>query len=87
MDNYHARMKHIDIRYHFIWHAIISGMLNFVFCLSEDIMADILTKALSKRKVCFHNSTLGLHDSVTLEGEWQDSVPHEACITASHGPF
>jgi hypothetical protein len=57
-------------------------MLNFVFCPSEDITADILTKAPSKWKVRFHNSTLGLRDSVALEGEWRDSVPREGSAAA-----
>jgi transposase InsO family protein len=59
-DNYHARTKHIDIRYHFIRYTVQSGALDVIYCPTEDMVADILTKALPKWKTIYHNSTLGL---------------------------
>ena len=59
-DNYHARTKHIDIRYHFIRHVVASGALQLVYCPTDDMTADILTKGLPKWKVNFHVVSLGL---------------------------
>ena len=59
-DNYHARTKHIDIRYHFIRYVVASGALQLVYCPTDDMTADILTKGLPKWKVNFHVVSLGL---------------------------
>ena len=59
-DNYHARTKHIDVRYHFIRQVIASGALRLVYCPTDDMTADILTKGLPKWKVGFHVLSLGL---------------------------
>jgi len=48
---YHARMKHIDIRYHFIRWVIERGDIRLIFCPTADMAADILTKALPSPKV------------------------------------
>ena len=63
IDNYHARTKHIDIRYHFIRQVVASGALKLVYCPTDDMTADILTKALPKWKVNYHLLSLGLHRS------------------------
>jgi len=47
-DNYRARTKHIDLRYHFIRHVVANGVLCLVYCPTEDMAANILTKALPK---------------------------------------
>ena len=44
---YHARTKHIDVRYHFICWVIERGSLRLVYCPTDDMVADTLTKALS----------------------------------------
>jgi len=59
-DNYHARTKHIDIRYHFIRQVAHNGALVLTYCPSKDMTADTLTKALPKWKATIHNSSLGL---------------------------
>jgi len=38
-DNYHACMKHIDIRFHFIRQVISSGAINMVYCPTDDMTA------------------------------------------------
>jgi hypothetical protein len=45
-DNYHMRMKHIDICYHFIRDVVNKGYIKLQYCPTDDMMADILTKAL-----------------------------------------
>lgn len=59
-DNYHARTKHIDIRYHFIRKCIADKFINIKYCPTDDMTADILTKALPKHKVALHSHTLGI---------------------------
>ena len=59
-DNYHARTKHIDLRYHFIRQVTASGALRLVYCPTEDMTADILTKALPKWKTTYHVVSLGM---------------------------
>jgi transposase InsO family protein len=59
-DNFHARTKHIDIRYHFIRQVITDNTLTLIYCPTDDMTADILTKSLPKWKVSTHICTLGL---------------------------
>jgi hypothetical protein len=59
-DNYHARTKHIDIRYHFIRDVVAGGKVALVYCPTDDMTADILTKALPRWKVARHSLALGI---------------------------
>jgi hypothetical protein len=69
-DNYHARTKHIDIQYHFICQVIKSNDITIIYCPTDDMTADILTKALPSWKVTHHTMGLGLqHATFALVGE------------------
>jgi hypothetical protein len=57
---FHARTKHIDIRFHFIRHTIQSNLIHVTYCPTEQMVADILTKTLSPKKVQLHVHSLGL---------------------------
>ena len=57
---YHARTKHIDIRYHFIRWVIEDGSIRLVFCPTEDMIADTLTKPLPSTKAKHFATELGL---------------------------
>ena len=46
----HNRMKHIDVRYHFVREKIAENKLKLIFIKSEDQKADILTKPLPRIK-------------------------------------
>lgn len=59
-DNFHARTKHIDICYHFIREAVDSEVFKLIYCPTDDMVADILTKALPGWKVKGHSAALGL---------------------------
>jgi hypothetical protein len=48
---YHARTKHIDICFHFIQWVISEGHIKLVYCPTNDMVADTLTKALPSAKV------------------------------------
>ena len=43
-DMVHARTKHIKIRYHFSRQAVKSGEVKFIYCPTELMLADALTK-------------------------------------------
>ncbi len=58
--SYHARTKHIDIRYHFIRYSIEAGSIRLLYVPTEDQTADILTKALPSVKVKHFAAALGL---------------------------
>ena len=57
---YYARTKHIDVRYHFICWVIEQGSLRLVYCPTDDMVADTLTKALPSAKVKHFAAGLGL---------------------------
>ena len=57
---YHARTKHIDIRFHFIRYIIEEGKIHLIYCPTEDMVANIFTKALPSPKVKHFASALGL---------------------------
>jgi len=59
-DNYHARTKHIDVRYHYICDVVAGGKVSLIYCPTDDMTADILTKALPRWKVAQHSLALGL---------------------------
>ena len=61
VDDYHARTKHIDIRYHFVHDTVERGKVSLLYCPTDEMSADILTKALPRWKVSKHALGLGLH--------------------------
>ena len=58
--HYHARTKHIDIRYHFIRYVVDAGTIKLVYCSTDDMTADTLTKALPSVKAKHFAKALGL---------------------------
>jgi hypothetical protein len=60
-DNFHMRTKHIDICYHFIRHSVETGAFKLIYCPTDNMVTDILTKALLGWKVKGHTAALGLH--------------------------
>ena len=60
---YHARTKHIDVRYHFIRYSIDAGSIQLLYCPTNDMTADILTKALPSVKVKHFAAALGLEQA------------------------
>ena len=58
---YHARTKHIDVRYHWIRWVVEQGIIRLVYCPTDDMVTDALTKALPSAKVKHFAAGLGLH--------------------------
>ncbi len=47
---HHSRTKHIDIQHHFIQEKLESGEIGLKYCPTQDMVADVLTKALAKER-------------------------------------
>ena len=47
---YHSRTKHIDIQHHFVREKVDSGDVEIIYCPTDNMVADVLTKGLSKEK-------------------------------------
>jgi hypothetical protein len=56
----HSRTKHIDICHHVIRDLFENKTLNFLYCPSSEMVADVLTKALSRVPHEFCVQRLGL---------------------------
>lgn len=54
------RSKHIDVLYHFAREKVASGDVEFSYCISNAMIADMFTKALSKAKFEFCRDGLGM---------------------------
>jgi hypothetical protein len=59
-DKFHARTKHIDIHFHFIHQCVKNGKVTLVYCPTNDMTANILTKALPSMKQKYFAHSLGL---------------------------
>ena len=64
----HRRTKHINVNFHAIREAEKNSEVNLVHCCSENQIADILTKALSKAKFEELRSRLGVSKKNSQEG-------------------
>jgi hypothetical protein len=58
---YHACIKHIDVCYHWICWVVEEGTLCLIYCPTNDMVADALTKVLPSPKVKHFAACLGLH--------------------------
>ena len=45
---FHSRTKHIDVSYHYIREQVNQNTVSVKYCASENMLADIMTKGLSK---------------------------------------
>jgi len=65
----HQRVKHMDVRVHFLRHHLEHKHIELVYCPTENMIADILTKALppqSHRHLC---GLMGLRSLADLQNE------------------
>lgn len=57
---YHARSKHIDVKYHHVRNCYEENLINLKYCPTNEMIADILTKNLSKINHTKCTALLGL---------------------------
>jgi hypothetical protein len=57
---HNRRLKHVDIRYHFIREYVESKCVNIVYISTDDMIADILTKPLEHVKFEYFRKLLGI---------------------------
>lgn len=57
---YHGRLKHIDVRHHYIRDLVSAGEIQLEYCNSQDMVADILTKPLQRDQFLKLRDLLGL---------------------------
>ena len=53
----HGRSKHIDVRFHFLREMSKEGIINLVYCASQEQLADLMTKPLKLGTVIGGNRT------------------------------
>ena len=46
----HSRSKHIVVKYHFVRYKVKKGRIALVYCQTDDMLADGLTKILGPTK-------------------------------------
>ncbi|MCP4490581.1 MAG: DDE-type integrase/transposase/recombinase, partial [Gammaproteobacteria bacterium] len=56
----HCRSKHIDIKYHYVRQKVTEGAIELHYCPTHDMVADVLTKGLSKNAFERQRKALGL---------------------------
>jgi hypothetical protein len=65
---HHARTKHIDIQHHFIRQHVAEKTIDLLFVGTDDMLADILTKALERGAYERGARRLGLSESSSRGG-------------------
>ena len=57
---FHSRTKHIDISYHFVREKVADKQIEVMYCPTEMMVADMLTKGLAKVKFEQFRDMIGL---------------------------
>ena len=59
----HPKTKHIGIKYHFMREAVEKNKIMFQYCPTKEMLADILTKALTKERFQELRDLIGVRSS------------------------
>ena len=74
---FHARMKHIEIDFHFLCDKVASRSLDIRFLSSKDQTADIFTKPLVSARFALLHDKLNVHSlPLSLQGRVKDNCEH-----------
>ena len=57
---FHARTKHVEIHHHFVRKKIEEDKIDLVFCGTQDMVADVLTKGLTREKHSRFKEMMGI---------------------------
>lgn len=61
---FHARTKHFDIQHHFVREHVEKGNIELEYCPTNEMIADMLTKALARNLFAKFVQAIGLHHPV-----------------------
>jgi len=65
----HSRTKHINTKYHFVRDQVSNGEVKIQYLSTEEMIADIFTKAVSKFKLRKHIKSIGIkYEDETISG-------------------
>ena len=64
---YHGRVKHIDIKHHFVREQVSSGTIELKYCPTNEMLADMLTKGLAQQQFCLLRAKAGMAPLKTLD--------------------
>ena len=82
---FYARMKHIEIDFHFVREQVASCRLHVGVISGKDQSADLLTKSLPKTHFLQLRSKLNLHPTLSLQGDVKDAVNRSKTVTGQNG--
>ena len=57
---FHKCTKHIDVRYYFVREKVEDGQVVLEYCPMQEMLADIMTKAIPAAQYCTLRSKLGI---------------------------
>jgi hypothetical protein len=57
---HHSRTKHIDVQHHFIREKVETELIELKYCPTQDMVADVLTKALAKDRHHILRRSMGI---------------------------
>ncbi len=78
---FHARMKHIEVHYHFIREKVLAGEIDLTYVNTEDQVDEIFTKVLGVEKHHRFHSMLGVMElELSLRGSVEMSSSTRADI-------
>lgn len=72
---HHARIKHMEVKTYYVRENVDNERLKLVYCPTELMIADILTKALAK---CDHERLVGLMNMRSLSGLQSGKTGHSS---------
>ena len=63
---FYGRAKHIDIKFHFIREQVESEVVALKYCPTENMLADVLTKGVSRDRFCKLRNLIGIEKKVSV---------------------
>ena len=63
---FHDRLKHIEMRYHFIRDLVQRGAMKLQYIRTDEQIADILTKPLTASKFMHFRDKLGMAENASF---------------------
>ena len=80
-DTSHGRMKHVDLKYHFVRDCVQDGTLILEYCSTDEMLADMFTKPLGFRQFTYLREKMNIamfEDSVHPAREGVESAELKA---------